>query len=114
MSQPRIFSLQKLVEVADFNMDSRGRIVWANVWGVLGEHFSKLGAHPNRYVGAACCLLLAVGVFIMTAWRIRYAGVVLCVRLCVRQRWLGCRLHFMACGVRETCLGSRYSVGRTR
>lgn len=52
MSQPRIFSLQKLVEVADFNMDSRGRIVWANVWGVLGEHFSKLGAHPNRYVGA--------------------------------------------------------------
>lgn len=50
MSQPRIFSLQKLVEVADFNMDSRGRIVWANVWGVLSEHFSKLGAHPNRYV----------------------------------------------------------------
>lgn len=53
MSQPRIFSLQKLVEVADFNMDSRGRIVWANVWGVLGEHFSKLGAHPNRYVSHA-------------------------------------------------------------
>ncbi|CAN0590063.1 unnamed protein product, partial [Ectocarpus sp. 12 AP-2014] len=50
MSQPRIFCLQKLVEVADFNMDSRGRIVWAHVWGVLGEHFSKLGAHPNRYV----------------------------------------------------------------
>lgn len=50
MSQPRIFSLQKLVEVADFNMDSRGRIVWANVWGVLGEHFSALGAHSNRSV----------------------------------------------------------------
>lgn len=56
MSQPRIFSLQKLVEVADFNMDSRGRIVWANVWGVLGEHFSKLGAHPNRYVSRALCV----------------------------------------------------------
>lgn len=50
MSQPRIFSLQKLVEVADFNMDSRGRIVWANVWGVLSQHFSALGAHSNRYV----------------------------------------------------------------
>ena len=50
MSQPRIFSLQKLVEVADFNMDSRGRIVWANVWGVLSQHFSALGVHPNRYV----------------------------------------------------------------
>lgn len=50
MSQPRIFSLQKLVEVADFNMDSRGRIVWANVWGVLSHHFSALGAHSNRYV----------------------------------------------------------------
>lgn len=65
MSQPRIFSLQKLVEVADFNMDSRGRIVWANVWGVLGEHFSKLGAHPNRYVGGALllCVCVVVGVW---------------------------------------------------
>lgn len=51
MSQPRVFSLQKLVEVADFNMDSRGRIVWANIWGVLSQHFSALGAHSNRYVG---------------------------------------------------------------
>lgn len=50
MSQPRVFSLQKLVEVADFNMDSRGRIVWANVWGVLSQHFSALGAHSNRSV----------------------------------------------------------------
>lgn len=55
MSQPRIFSLQKLVEVADFNMDSRGRIVWANVWGVLSQHFSTLGAHANRYVRAPLC-----------------------------------------------------------
>ena len=32
--EPRVFSLQKLVEVADFNMTSRSRLVWANVWEV--------------------------------------------------------------------------------
>ncbi len=44
---PRIFSLQKLVEVADFNMDVRGRLVWAGIWETLSGHFSEIGAHEN-------------------------------------------------------------------
>eukprot|EP01084_Bolivina_argentea_P069114 125817_1 len=44
---PRIFSLQKLVEVADFNMDVRGRLVWASIWETLSGHFSEIGAHEN-------------------------------------------------------------------
>jgi len=45
--QPRVFSLQKLVEVADFNMTSRSRLVWANVWEVLSKHFAAVGLHEN-------------------------------------------------------------------
>lgn len=47
---PRVFSLQKLVEVADFNMDIRPRVIWSNVWGVLGGHFAAAGLHSNHRV----------------------------------------------------------------
>jgi len=45
--QPRVFSLQKLVEVADFNMTARSRLVWANVWEVLSKHYAAVGLHEN-------------------------------------------------------------------
>ncbi|EWM27144.1 brefeldin a-inhibited guanine nucleotide-exchange protein 1 [Nannochloropsis gaditana] len=45
--QPRVFSLQKLVEVADFNMAARSRLVWANVWEVLSRHYAAVGLHDN-------------------------------------------------------------------
>jgi len=45
---PRIFSLQKLVEVADFNMTSRSRIAWANMWELLAQHFTAIGIHENQ------------------------------------------------------------------
>ncbi|CAM9865499.1 unnamed protein product, partial [Chrysoparadoxa australica] len=48
--QPRVFSLQKLVEVADFNMDSRSRIMWSHEWELLGNHFATVGQHPNTQV----------------------------------------------------------------
>jgi brefeldin A-inhibited guanine nucleotide-exchange protein len=48
--QPRVFSLQKVVEVADFNMTSRSRLVWANVWEVLSKHFAAVGLHENMAV----------------------------------------------------------------
>lgn len=48
--QARVFCLQKLVEVADFNMDSRPRVVWANVWDILAKFFAKVGCHPNKSV----------------------------------------------------------------
>eukprot|EP00743_Colponemidia_sp_Colp-15_P003456 GILK01003731.1.p1 GENE.GILK01003731.1~~GILK01003731.1.p1 ORF type:complete len:1011 (+),score=223.74 GILK01003731.1:78-3035(+) len=46
---PRIFSLQKIVEVADFNM-ARIRIDWNRIWKVLSEHFVSVGCHPNLRV----------------------------------------------------------------
>jgi brefeldin A-inhibited guanine nucleotide-exchange protein len=48
MTSPRIFSLQKLVEVADFNMHSRPRLAWTQLWSVLAMHFTTVGVHENR------------------------------------------------------------------
>jgi len=50
MAAPRIFSLQRLVEVADFNMDSRSRIVWSDIWKILSNHFARIGSHDNPQV----------------------------------------------------------------
>lgn len=47
---PRIFSLQKLVEVADCNMFTRSRLDWANMWSVLANHFSIVGLHDSSSV----------------------------------------------------------------
>ncbi|PHJ16714.1 sec7 domain-containing protein [Cystoisospora suis] len=44
-ASPRIFSLQKLVEVAHFNMD-RIRFVWSRVWSILRHHFADACLHP--------------------------------------------------------------------
>lgn len=46
---PRKFSLQKLVEVADFNMN-RIRFVWQKIWQALSEHFNIVGSHSNLNV----------------------------------------------------------------
>jgi len=46
---PRKFSLQRIVEVADFNMD-RIRFVWSKIWSALSEHFSVVGSHSNLNV----------------------------------------------------------------
>ncbi|KAI0711073.1 hypothetical protein C8T65DRAFT_648070 [Cerioporus squamosus] len=37
---PRLFSLQKLVEISYYNM-SRIRLEWSNMWEILGEHFNQ-------------------------------------------------------------------------
>lgn len=47
---PRKFSLQRLVEVADFNMDNRIRFTWNKIWSMLSDHFSAVGSHPNLNV----------------------------------------------------------------
>lgn len=49
-SPPRVFSLQKLVEVADMNMRTRSRVVWASTWKVLSRHFTTIGCHDNLSV----------------------------------------------------------------
>jgi brefeldin A-inhibited guanine nucleotide-exchange protein len=47
---PRIFSLQRLVEVADYNMDVRPRLAWAQMWEYMADHFAKIGCHENSFV----------------------------------------------------------------
>lgn len=44
---PRTFSLQKIVEVADYNMNTRLRMEWTNIWKFLEEHFTGVGLHDN-------------------------------------------------------------------
>lgn len=44
---PRIFSLQKLVEICYYNMN-RLRIVWASIWSISASHFTKIGCHDNK------------------------------------------------------------------
>jgi brefeldin A-inhibited guanine nucleotide-exchange protein len=46
---PRVFSLQRLVEVADFNMN-RIRFVWSRIWLSLGQHFEFVGSHSNHHL----------------------------------------------------------------
>ena len=45
-ADPQVYALQKLVEIAYYNM-SRVRLVWARIWKVLGEFFTDVGQHPN-------------------------------------------------------------------
>ncbi|SPO29626.1 probable SEC7 - component of non-clathrin vesicle coat [Ustilago trichophora] len=48
---PRLFSLQKLVEISYYNM-GRIRMEWSNIWAILGEHFNMVCCHPNVHVSA--------------------------------------------------------------
>ncbi|XP_069166610.1 brefeldin A-inhibited guanine nucleotide-exchange protein 1 isoform X3 [Procambarus clarkii] len=46
---PRMFSLQKIVEISYYNM-GRIRLQWSRIWEVLGEHFNKVGCNPNEEI----------------------------------------------------------------
>uniref|UniRef100_A0A915I2T7 SEC7 domain-containing protein n=1 Tax=Romanomermis culicivorax TaxID=13658 RepID=A0A915I2T7_ROMCU len=48
-AHPRMFSLQKLVEISYYNMD-RIRLQWSRIWQVLGEHFNRAGCNSNEEV----------------------------------------------------------------
>ena len=50
LSEPRVFSLQKLVEMADYNMNIRPRVVWARLWQHISSLFEDVGAHPNLLI----------------------------------------------------------------
>ncbi|KAF5393632.1 hypothetical protein D9757_000052 [Collybiopsis confluens] len=47
---PRLFSLQKLVEISYYNMN-RIRLEWSNLWDIIGEHFNQVCCHNNPHVG---------------------------------------------------------------
>eukprot|EP00756_Hemistasia_phaeocysticola_P044533 Hpha_TRINITY_DN18338_c0_g1::TRINITY_DN18338_c0_g1_i1::g.158210::m.158210/K18442/ARFGEF, BIG; brefeldin A-inhibited guanine nucleotide-exchange protein len=46
---PRMFSLQKLIEVADINMD-RMRLVWTQLWSHMAKHFVRVGENHSLSV----------------------------------------------------------------
>lgn len=45
--QPRMFSLQKIVEISYYNMN-RIRLQWSRIWQVIGDHFNKVGGATLR------------------------------------------------------------------
>ncbi|XP_020576341.1 brefeldin A-inhibited guanine nucleotide-exchange protein 2-like [Phalaenopsis equestris] len=48
-SDPRVFSLTKVVEIAHYNM-SRIRLVWSHIWNVLSDFFVTVGCSDNLSV----------------------------------------------------------------
>uniref|UniRef100_A0A8C0DU32 SEC7 domain-containing protein n=1 Tax=Balaenoptera musculus TaxID=9771 RepID=A0A8C0DU32_BALMU len=46
-THPRMFSLQKIVEISYYNM-GRIRLQWSRIWEVIGDHFNKVGCNPNE------------------------------------------------------------------
>ncbi|XP_070028789.1 brefeldin A-inhibited guanine nucleotide-exchange protein 1 isoform X2 [Nicotiana sylvestris] len=57
-TDPRVFSLTKIVEVAHYNMN-RIRLVWSHIWSVLSEFFVAVGLSEN----------LSVAIFVMDSLR---------------------------------------------
>lgn len=57
-TDPRVFSLTKIVEIAHFNMN-RIRLVWTRIWNVLSEFFINVGCSDN----------LSIAIFAMDSLR---------------------------------------------
>lgn len=57
-TDPRVFSLTKLVEIAHYNMN-RIRLVWSRMWSVLSDFFVSVGLSEN----------LSVAIFVMDSLR---------------------------------------------
>jgi brefeldin A-inhibited guanine nucleotide-exchange protein len=56
--QPRLFSLQKLVDIAYYNM-GRIRLEWSNIWQIVGVHFNQvsctIGTNSGHDLTADMC-----------------------------------------------------------
>ncbi|XP_025110208.1 brefeldin A-inhibited guanine nucleotide-exchange protein 1-like isoform X2 [Pomacea canaliculata] len=48
-THPRMFSLQKIVEISYYNM-GRIRLQWSRIWQFIGDHFNKVGCSPMEDV----------------------------------------------------------------
>lgn len=57
-TNPRVFSLTKIVEIAHYNM-TRIRLVWSRIWSVLSDFFVSVGLSEN----------LSVAIFVMDSLR---------------------------------------------
>ena len=48
-SDPRMYSLNKLVEISYYNME-RIRLQWSRIWAVLGNHFNVVGCSESQKI----------------------------------------------------------------
>ncbi|KAK8796855.1 hypothetical protein WA588_000981 [Blastocystis sp. NMH] len=48
--RPRLYLMQKVVEVADGNMYCRSRLEWTQIWQVMSEYYISLGCFPMGQV----------------------------------------------------------------
>lgn len=46
-SQPNIYNLQKLVEVTHYNMETRPRLIFAELWAIVADHLTSTALHSN-------------------------------------------------------------------
>ena len=49
-TQPNIYNLQKLVEVTHYNMESRPRLLFADIWVTVADHLTNTALHSNPAV----------------------------------------------------------------
>lgn len=49
-TQPNIYNLQKLVEVTHYNMESRPRLIFSELWSIVAEHLTGTALHSNPAV----------------------------------------------------------------
>lgn len=47
---PRLFCIQKIIEMAYYNMESRTRLQWGKIWDQMGPFFVSAMCHVNRDV----------------------------------------------------------------
>eukprot|EP00252_Welwitschia_mirabilis_P000957 TRINITY_DN10944_c0_g1_i1.p1 TRINITY_DN10944_c0_g1~~TRINITY_DN10944_c0_g1_i1.p1 ORF type:complete len:1770 (+),score=306.81 TRINITY_DN10944_c0_g1_i1:196-5505(+) len=57
-TDPRVFSLTKIVEIAHYNMN-RIRLIWSRIWSVLSDFFVEIGCSSN----------LSIAIFAMDSLR---------------------------------------------
>ncbi|EPY53175.1 Sec7 domain-containing protein [Schizosaccharomyces cryophilus OY26] len=51
LATPRLFSLQKLVEISYYNM-GRIRMEWSSIWSLLGNYFTQVSSHENSVIAS--------------------------------------------------------------
>lgn len=49
-NQPDVYCLQKIVEVTHYNMDTRPRLVFSEIWGIVSAHLTSTALHMNNAV----------------------------------------------------------------
>lgn len=79
LADPQVYSLQKIVEIAYYNMP-RVRLVWARIWEVLGEFFTEVGQHQNLSIAmyAVDSLRQLSAKFLEKVWHSFMRGMALC------------------------------------